>query len=102
MTQEVFAFDSAAEAVATPRPANLARTVFHVGSGALALTLLQVLPSRAWLVAASAAFALFAWTCEALRRASPAVNERLMRFFGPVAHAHEWHRVNSATWYATR
>ena len=24
-----------------------------------------------------------------------------MRFFGPVAHAHEWHQVNSATWYAT-
>lgn len=83
------------------RPTNIARTVFHVGSGALALTLLQVLPTRAWLICAAGAFALFAWTCETLRRRSPSVNQRLMRFFGPVAHPHEWHRVNSATWYAT-
>jgi dolichol kinase len=67
----------------------------------LALTLLRVLPSRAWLIGAAGAFATFAWMCEILRRRSPTVNDRLMRFFGPVAHAHEWHRVNSATWYAT-
>lgn len=59
------------------------------------------MPSRGWLIAAAAAFATFAWTCEILRRRSPVVNERLMRFFGPVAHANEWHEVNSATWYAT-
>lgn len=83
------------------RPANLARTIFHVGSGVVALTFVRVLPTRAWLVAAAAAFATFAWTCEILRRRSPAINARLMRFFGPVAHAHEWREVNSATWYAT-
>lgn len=83
------------------RPTNVARTLFHVGSGVLALTLLRLLPSRGWLIAAAAAFAAFAWSCEALRRRSPAVNDRLMRFFGPVAHPHEWHSVNSATWYAT-
>jgi hypothetical protein len=79
------------EPVAAPahRPANLARTVFHVGSGALALTFLRMMPSRAWLIGAAAAFAIFAWTCEILRRRSASVNERLMRFFGPVAHAHE-------------
>jgi len=91
--------DSRAHAV--HRPTNVARTVFHIGSGALALTLLRVLPSRTWLIAAAASFALFAWTCETTRRRSAAVNARLMRFFGPVAHPHEWHRVNSATWYAT-
>jgi len=83
------------------RPANLARTVFHVGSGVVALSMIRTMPSRAWLIGAAAAFATFAWTSETLRRRSAAVNERLMRFFGPVAHAHEWHRVNSATWYAT-
>jgi len=83
------------------RPANVARTLFHVASGVVALSFLRVMPSRAWLVGAAAAFATFAWTCEVLRRRSAAVNERLMRFFGPVAHAHEWHQVNSATWYAT-
>lgn len=91
----------APESASTRRPTNVARTVFHVGSGALALTLLRVLPSRAWLIGAAAAFAAFAWTCGITRRRSPTVNARLMRFFGPVAHAHEWHQVNSATWYAT-
>ena len=108
MTQRASAFDpstepasAAAGRLGVHRPANLARTVFHVGSGALAMTLLRTLPSRGWLIAAAASFAVFAWTCEIARRRSAAVNERLMRFFGPVAHAHEWHRVNSATWYAT-
>lgn len=109
MTQEVSAFRSETgdaplsepRVAVVQRPTNVARTLFHVGSGVLALTLLRVLPSREWLIGAAAAFAGFAWTCELLRRRSAAVNERLMRFFGPVAHAHEWHEVNSATWYAT-
>lgn len=97
MTQQVSAFSAA-----TPhRPANVARTIFHVGSGAVALGFVRILPSRGWLIAAAGAFAFFAWTCETLRRRSPAINARLMRFFGPVAHAHEWRQVNSATWYAT-
>jgi dolichol kinase len=108
VTQEVSGFRSDTNEVNTPvaaapahRPANLARTVFHVSSGVVALTLVRTLPSRGWLIAAAAAFATFAWTCELLRRRSPAVNARLMRLFGPVAHAHEWREVNSATWYAT-
>lgn len=84
-----------------PRPTNVPRTVFHVASGALALVMMRVLPSREWLIAAAAGFAVSAWTCEITRRLSPRVNERLMRVFGPVAHAHEWQDVNSATWYAT-
>lgn len=112
MTQRISAFPSVPAAAAPSdgvtesrasvhRPTNLARTVFHVGSGVLALVMLRVLPSRTWLIVAASAFAAFAWTSETWRRRSPAVNARLMRFFGPVAHAHEWHRVNSATWYAT-
>lgn len=84
-----------------PRPTNVPRTVFHVGSGAVALFFLRVLPSREWLMVASALFAASAWTCEISRRMSPRINERLMRLFGPVAHPHEWREVNSATWYAT-
>ena len=98
---DVGAAEPVTSSPAAPRPTNIPRTIFHVGSGVLALTLLRVLPSRSWLIAAAGAFAAFAWTCELSRRRSPAVNARLMRFFGPVAHAHEWHRVNSATWYAT-
>ncbi len=91
-----------ARAPAAPhRPTNLPRTAFHLAAGALALVLVRVLPTRGWLIAASAAFALFAWTCEVTRRHSVTINRHLMRVFAPVAHAHEWHRVNSATWYAT-
>jgi dolichol kinase len=87
--------------VPTHRPLNVARTVFHVAAGALALVILRLVPSRAWLIAAAAVFATFCWTCEILRRRSTSANERLMRFFRPIAHANEWREVNSATWYAT-
>ena len=100
-TTDVPAVEPAPAIASAHRPTNLPRTLFHVMSGALALTLIHVLPSRGWLIGASSAFAAFAWTCETLRRRSPAINDRLMRFFGPIAHAHEWHEVNSATWYAT-
>jgi dolichol kinase len=83
------------------RPGNYARNVFHVSCGLVALTLLRLLPGRGWVVAASGTFAAWAWSMEALRRRSPALNDRLMRAFGPVAHPHEWYRVNSGTWYAT-
>jgi dolichol kinase len=63
--------------------------------------MLQVLPSRGWVIAACAPFAIVFWSLEIWRRSSPAVNERLMRFFSPISHAEERYRVNSSTWYAT-
>lgn len=87
--------------VAVTRPANLHRSLFHLLSGAVSLSLIRLLPSRGWLIAASAAFVVMAWSMEISRRQSPAINRRLMRFFGPVAHPHEHHQVNSATWYVT-
>jgi dolichol kinase len=83
------------------RPANYARSLFHLGSAALALVLMRLLPGRRSLVAVSAAFALSGWTMEIARRRSPAVNARLMALFAPVAHPHERHGVNSATYYVT-
>lgn len=72
-----------------------------MASGAFAIALIRLLPSRGWLVAAAAAFGLAAWTMELMRRRSEDVNDALMRFFGPVAHAEERHKVNSSTWYIT-
>jgi dolichol kinase len=83
------------------RPTNYTRSLFHVASGVFTLGLLRLLPGRAWLIAVASVFFAAAWTMEAARRRSPEVNERLMRFFGPVAHPHERHRVNSSTWYVT-
>lgn len=84
-----------------PRPANRTRMVMHVAMGVGATLLTVLLPSRAWLIGLPFVVAVFAWTSEFLRVRNPAVNARLMRFFGPVAHAHEWTRVNSSTWFTT-
>ncbi|APR75779.1 phytol kinase [Minicystis rosea] len=93
---------AAPDAESAPRrPANMRRSFFHVASGLFALSVLHLLPTRTWVIAAAIAFAVFAWTCETLRRRSPAVNARLMRIFAPIAHANEHHEVNSSTWYIT-
>ncbi len=83
------------------RPTNYARSIFHFSSAAVGLTCVAFLPSRGWLTFIAVGFAAYSWSMEVGRRISPALNDRLMRFYGPVAHAHERYRVNSATWYAT-
>lgn len=94
-------FAEGAEATPVARPTNVARSLFHVGSGFLSLTLIRLLPGRGWLLAIAGAIALWAWSMEFGRRRSPTLNARLMRAFGPVAHAHERHHTNSSTWYVT-
>jgi dolichol kinase len=91
----------AGDRAALTRPVNYARSLFHVASGAFALALLRLAPGRSWLIAVAAAFAVSAWTMEAARRRSGAVNQQVMRLFASVAHPHERHRVNSSTWYVT-
>ena len=98
-------FEAASDKVsargAVARPANYTRSIFHVASGATSLALMQLLPGRSWLIGVSLSIATVAWTLEALRRRSPALNELLMRLLGSIAHAHERYRVNSSTWYVT-
>jgi dolichol kinase len=83
------------------RPTNHARMIFHMTSASLALIVISLAPSPGWITLAASLFFFSAWTMELLRRGDSKINDRLMAFFGPVAHAHERHRVNSATWYAT-
>ncbi|MGV3625034.1 MAG: diacylglycerol/polyprenol kinase family protein [Archangium sp.] len=82
------------------RPTNYRRSLLHVASGAFGVFAIEVLPWNA-LLAIAGAWAVFAWGCEISRRVSPRINTLLMKVFGPVAHEHESHRVNSATWYAS-
>lgn len=83
------------------RPTNYARNLFHVAWGTAALAVVQwLLPADA-LIWVSGSFATYAWTLELLRRRSPEMNARIMRLYGKVAHPHEWHQINSGTWYAT-
>lgn len=83
------------------RPTNYARNVFHVGSALLALFVLVIAPWPAFPLVVAGGLCATAWSLEIARRVSPRANDRLMRFFGAVAHAHERHRVNSSTWYLT-
>lgn len=87
--------------VPSVRPTNVRRTVFHISSGFAALTVIQLAPAQWMLIALAVAFAGYAWSMEYLRRKSSAFNDRLMSFYGPLAHPHEWKRINSATWYAS-
>lgn len=92
-----------AESIHVPslRPTNYARNLFHVGSASVALLAIEALRSPLLLFCLALAWGTFAWSMEILRRVRPSANVTLMKFFGPVAHPHETHRVNSATWYAT-
>jgi len=84
------------------RPTNYVRNVFHVANAVWVLCLVEyVLTTQARLLGVALFGAVWAWSMEAGRRYSPAVNRFLMRVFGAVAHPHEAHRINSATWYAT-
>ena len=87
--------------VPTLRPTNWFRSLFHVGGAVLAILLIEVLPTPTLLTLAALAYAGTFWTLELGRRRSGAFNNVLMRFFKPIAHAHEAHRINSSTWYAT-
>jgi dolichol kinase len=89
------------EAHAPARPSNPARSIFHIISAlvSLSFTLVVFTPTQLPWVAGSIAGTF--WILEALRRPYPRFNALLMRFFRPVAHASEAHRVNSATWYMT-
>lgn len=83
------------------RPSNLKRGVFHVTSGLVALTVLWLMPHPAWTIAVGVPLALTAWSLEAIRRRYPGFNTTIMRFFAPLAHPHEYRRINSGTWYLT-
>lgn len=82
------------------RPTNYTRNVFHVAWAGVVLVVLGLVP-EAWLLPIVLGFFFAGWTMETTRRLSTRVNRFLMALFGPVAHPHEWYRVNSATWYVS-
>ncbi|NOY91156.1 MAG: hypothetical protein GXP55_08085 [Deltaproteobacteria bacterium] len=87
------------EAIHVPslRPTNYARNVLHVFMACFAFTVLVLAWEQRFFVVVPFFFA--AVGMEVSRRFSRRANGLLMRLFGPVAHPHEAHRVNSASWY---
>lgn len=89
-----------AEKIRVPalRQTNYRRSLVHVCLGFFALsciTLFDMSVNR-WIVSVWLTFAV---TMEAGRRLSPTLNKKLMKGFGPIAHPHEYHQMNSASWY---
>lgn len=83
------------------RPPNMTRNVFHVVWSAVGVVLAGLIVRGPMLIVVAGAFAGLGWGMELSRRASPRINEMLMKLFSPVAHPHESSRINSSTWYVT-
>ncbi len=103
---EYAALAKAAEAfdvhVPALRPTNYTRNVFHVLNAVWVLSVVEyALTTNTRLIGVAIFGLVLSWGMEISRRVSPGVNDFLMGVFSKVAHPHEAHRVNSATWYAT-
>ena len=83
------------------RPTNYRRNMLHVFSGVFGLVCIEEWMSAAALIGIAGSVTVWAWTMEIGRRRSTWLNDKLMAALGAVAHPHEWHRINSATWYST-
>jgi dolichol kinase len=83
------------------RPTNYKRNAMHLTSWLVALLVIGLSEGEWPMLAVAGSIALAGWTMETGRRLWPLWNERIMAAFNPVAHPHEAHRINSATWYAT-
>lgn len=83
------------------RPTNYVRNAFHIAGGLTAVALVEWILAPQQLVWVATAFFIYAWSMEIGRRTSPRLNAWLMSHYAKVAHPHEWHRVNSSTWFTT-
>ncbi len=83
-------------------PANYVRNVFHVLSGILGALTYHYLIDRTGALIIMGTLVFTFTSLEIFRRYSTGMNDLLMRFpfFKHVARAHEYYRVNSATYYA--
>lgn len=97
----IAASDADGEDVAPERPSNPTRSIFHISSAIVSLLFTLVVFDSRELLLVAGGIALSFWCLEVLRRPSPRFNTLLMRFFAPIAHPGERHRINSATWYMT-
>ena len=93
------------EPLAAPVPAlrttNYGRNVFHFGAALFTLALVQFVLNRTQMVYVGLGFAGWCWLSELARARFPWVTRAYMKLLDPIAHSHEHHKVNSATWYGT-
>lgn len=91
------------EACQTPiphlRPTNLTRSVFHAANAVSILGMIASVPTFGWMFWIALAFLVFCIATETAKRIHPEVKAKVMRIFAPIAHPHEYDKINSATWY---
>jgi dolichol kinase len=88
------------------RPTNYARNAFHLLAALIGILVIEVVPRLSDLgftpvIAIAAACTALGWGMEISRKLSERANRFMMWMFSPVAHPHEAHHINSATWYVT-
>ena len=81
------------------RQTNYKRSLFHAMNGIIGVLAIQHIFSSTGIIIFATTFTAVALTMEIGRRFSEAWNDRLMAMFKSIAHPHEAHRMNSATWY---
>lgn len=93
------------ERLSAPVPAlrttNYGRNLFHFGAALFTLALVQFLLTPPQMIYVGVGFAAWCWLSELARVRFPWVTRAYMKLLDPIAHSHEHHKVNSATWYAT-
>ncbi len=82
-------------------PTNWLRSITHLAMGLAVAAAFELILTPTTAILAATAWVIWAWSLETGRRFLPGLNQFLMRIFGPIARQHEWHRVNSATWFGT-
>jgi dolichol kinase len=82
------------------RPTNFRRSGVHMLSGLIGVGVVAWLDMTTVQWITTIWFAA-AWCMEIGRKYSKHINTVIMSILGPIAHPHEYHRVNSATWYCT-
>lgn len=82
------------------RPANLRRSLVHVGVGCALVAFIRLADERTALWTATCVLASV-WAMELARRTGGGLGRRIDRALMPTAHPFERRAITSGTWYAT-
>lgn len=87
--------------VPSVRPTNYTRSIVHAGMAIVCVLLIEMVltETQRWVVPLIAALSF--WGMEAWRHTSDTGRRVLLWVFGPIAHPHERHRINSGTYFGT-
>jgi dolichol kinase len=83
------------------RPTNYVRSIWHFSVSAIIVVLVEAVLGDRLRWAIPLTFAVTFWVLEGLRHVSDPARRFLLWIFRHIAHPHERHRINSATYFVT-